>query len=83
MIIQLKTFNKILLSFNPKISHILIIAIYKKNYNSIDHPNYANTSYKIAQQYSKMGKYEQALEAFHNVLGKRVYFYREQRYGCK
>ena len=44
----------------------------KKIYNGTDHPDVANTFYSIAQQYSNLGQYEKALQAFENVLGKPI-----------
>jgi tetratricopeptide (TPR) repeat protein len=47
------------------------IAIYKKLYNTSDHPQVATAMYSIAQQLSNLGQYQKALEAFQEVLGKR------------
>ena len=43
----------------------------KKIYKDTEHPSIATTFYSIAEQYSNLGQYEKALQAFQDVLGKR------------
>jgi tetratricopeptide (TPR) repeat protein len=48
----------------------LFLALRKKIYQDKEHPSIASTFYSIAQQYSNLGQYEKALQAFQDVLGK-------------
>ncbi len=44
--------------------------MFENIYKGVENPQVATTVYSIAQQYSKMGQYEKALQVFQNVLGK-------------
>jgi hypothetical protein len=45
------------------------IEIQKKIYKTSSHPQIATTMALIAQQWSRIGNYERALEQFESVLG--------------
>ncbi len=48
----------------------MFLALEKKIYQDKEHPSIATTFHEIAKQYSNLGQYEKALQAFQDVLGK-------------
>jgi hypothetical protein len=46
--------------------------MYQKLEIGTDHPSFATTLDRIAQQYSSLGQYEKAHETYQVVLGKEI-----------
>ena len=49
---------------------LLLLDIEIKIYKTTDHPEVATTLGQIAQEWSRMGEYQKALQQFEKVLGK-------------